>query len=221
MEKAYHQIIPRLVFAQMPTAFQEFFEAQGYTPEMRDFDAVKPDAVYHDSMADGPEGHWMHSYKQEVVNGHLRYCRKPAGGECLERVKACAINAKNWRTGAESYMMCCRELVIASHYVVDIHTYPHLVLGKPWSTHHLAFEMHEARWLSDNKEKIGDIPFVIYPDIYKAFVTDARMTAIKVVNNLEKGIPMTDDENVALARLIASSVKSYWMTVTKNFWPKE
>jgi hypothetical protein len=138
-------------------------------------------------------------------------------------VKACAINCRNWRTSAESYMMLCRELVIASHYVVDAHTYPHLVKGQPWARHHLPWEISQARWLVANQGRIGLVDAVIYKDIYKAFVLDARMMypqAVAVARRLEWGVEMTDEESLTLARVIASAVKSYWMTVTAHFWPK-
>ena len=226
MEKSYHQIIPRLVYAQMPTEFRDFIESQGYTREMMDADAVKPDFVYHDNIANGAEGHWMHSYKQEIgEDGKVHYCRKPqSGGECLERVQACAINCHNWRQSSESYLMLCHELIIASHYVVDAHTYPHLVKSKVWAKHHMGWELHQAQWIELHQDEIGTIEAEPYKNIYTAFVRDARkmyFPAVRVVENLEKGVDMTKDEKLALARMIAASVKSYWLAITAHFWPKD
>ena len=221
METKYHQLIPRLIFPQMPEAFRDFFAKQGYTPEMMDEDAIRPDEQYHDNLMQGPGYHWAHSYKQQIVDGKLRYCQNPSGGECLERVKACAINIRNWHTSPDSYMMLCHELIIASHYVIDSHTYPHLIKGKPWSDHHASWELSQAKWIEKGQEWIGNVVAEPYKDIYKAFVADARMMYYrgqKVVEKMEQSEPMSEEESVGLAKFIAGAVKRYWLTVTDKFW---
>lgn len=219
MEAAYHQIIPCMVLRQMPDELQEFFEAQGHTDEMLKADAIRPDEVYHDNIASGPDVHHAHSYKLIERDGKLRW----NDGDCIERVKAIAIDVHNWRQSGD-YPLVCRGLGEMSHYVVDCHTYPHLYHGKPWSTHHIAFEIHQARWLTEHQEEIGELDFCVYKNLYQTFAREARELypeAVSVVARLEDGDTLTDEESLSLARRIATAVGSAWLTVTAKFWPVE
>jgi hypothetical protein len=175
--------------------------------------------VYKDSLAQTAEVHPAHSYKEHVVDGKVCWL----DGDCMERVKAIAIDVHNYRQN-QDYQLMCRFLAEWTHYAVDCHTYPHLVKGQPWTTYHLPFEMKQAKWIEHNQDKIGKLEFVIYKDIYKAFVRDARemyWEALKVVKLLEAGAVLSDSKNLALARRIGSAVGSGLLTITQKFWPKE
>ena len=218
MEEIYHQIIPLIVLEQMPD-LQKLFKAQKYSKNKIMADAIRPDQVYKDSMAQTSEVHHAHSYKQHIVDGRLCW----RDGDCLERVKALAIDIHNYRTNNE-WKNVCRFLCEWSHYAVDSHTYPHLVRGKPWSDFHISWELHQAKWIERNKHRIGQLEFAVCPDIYRAFVKDARemyYDALNVVERLVKGEQMTDEENLALVRRIATVVGSGWLSITHKFWPTE
>jgi hypothetical protein len=222
MEKDYHQIIPCLVMDQMPDAFRDFFVAQKHTDELLKADAVRPDEVYHDNLAVGADIHHAHSYKlQPQKDGSLKWL----DGDCIERVKAIAIDVRNWRaSGGGDYKLVCRGLGEMSHYAIDCHTYPHLFHGAPWSTHHVPWEVRQARWLRNHWRQIGPLKFALYKDLYKAFAGEAREMypeAVRVVDNLEEGRQLTDGENLDLARKIATAVGSCWLTVTAKFWPAD
>ena len=218
MDTKYHQIIAVLSINNIP-ALKTFFDAQNYPVEKIMEDAVRPDHVYHDNIAQTSEVHFAHSYKQGVVENKLKWL----AGDGMERVKALAIDLHNYRQN-DDWALMCRFIGEWTHYAVDVHTYPHLVKGKPWSEHHIAWEMTQAKWLVKHQDEIGPLVYTPFKDIYKAFVADARMMyyhALKVVDILENGQQMTDEQNIVLARLIATSVGSGLLSITQKFWPTE
>lgn len=218
METKYHEIIACMAIRQLPQLCA-FFHAQEYDEKKICADAIRPDMVYKDSLAQTAEVHHAHSYKQHIVDGKVRWL----DGDGMERVKALAIDVHNMRQ-AQEYQFMCRFMGEWTHYAVDVHTYPHLVKGKPWSEHHVSWEVKQARWLEHNQDRIGKLNFIVYKDIYKAFVQDARemyYDAIKVVKLLEAGTPLSETKNLALARRIATAVGSGLLSISHKFWPSE
>jgi hypothetical protein len=218
MDTKYHSIIAVTVIRQIPQ-LSNFFKAQKYGDKKIREDAIRPDMVYKDSLAQTAEVHHAHSYKEHVVDGKVCWL----DGDCMSRVKGLATDVRNYRM-SQDYKLMCRCIGEWTHYAVDCHTYPHLVKGKPWTTYHLPWETEQAKWLESNQSRIGELEFIICKDIYKAFVKDARemyFTALGVVANIEKGIIMTDEENLALVRKITMAVGSGLLSITQKFWPKE
>ena len=218
METKYHEIMAITAIRQIPK-LAAFFEAQGYGEDKIRQDAIRPDMVYKDSIYQGAEMHHAHSYKECVKDGKICWL----DGDGMERVKAIAIDARNYRQ-SQDYQLMCRCLGEWTHYAVDVHTYPHLVKGQPWTTYHLPFEVKQSKWLEHNQDKIGKLNFVVFKDLYKAFVKDAREMypeALKVVKLMQKGQVLSDSKNLALARRICTAVGSGLLTITSKWWPKE
>ncbi len=219
MDRTYHEIIPILVLDQLPE-LRKLFHDQDYPDKRIMEDAVRPDAEYHDSLAQHAEAHFAHSYKQKIERGVIKWDK----GDCIERVKAVAIDVVNWYRSGDLELVC-RGLGEWSHYCIDCHTYPHIgTSGRPWSTYHMQWEMAQAKWLKAYHHEIGLLHFTPVKDLYKAAVADARRMfpiSMAVAAAIQKGtigsIGMTSDGCLALARRIAEAVGSGWLTIMQQF----
>lgn len=214
MDTRFHEIIPCLVLRQLPD-LKKLFRSQDHTEHMLMQDAVRPDAVYHDSIAQHAETHFAHSYKQKQdSNGNIHWDK----GDCIERVKAVAIDAVNcYRSG--DLDLACRFLGEWSHYRIDAMTYPHIgTYGAPWSVHHMPWEVEMAHWIVKNEDRIGKLAFEPQKDLYKSAVADARAMfapSMALAAALEKGKPGLDDTaKLKLCRRIAKAVGDGWLTIS-------
>lgn len=213
MDARFHEIIPCLVLEQIPD-LKKLFRSQEHTKHMLMQDAVRPDQVYHDSIAQHAEAHFAHSYKQRKdEHGKIHWDK----GECVERIKAVGIDIVNWYRSGDLDLVC-RGLGEWSHYRVDAMTYPHIgTSGAPWSIHHMPWEVMMAKWLVMNEDRIGKLHFEPVKDLYKSAVAEARAMfpeSMAVVAALEKGKPGMDDAaKLKLCRRIAKAVGDGWVTI--------
>ncbi|GMB00451.1 hypothetical protein [Pelosinus sp. IPA-1] len=212
MDKQFHQLAPRIALKLMPEEFQAFFIADGYKESQISIDADLPDMVDHDNITINAEIHHAHSYKLEKLeNGTYHWL----DGDALERLKGlCADVHDFYAEGRFDMVRYC--LAKMTHYRIDSMTYPHNHRGKPWSTYHTKFEDELGAFIIHNQNKIGELIFQPYADIYKG----ARQTALTaweeglvIVEQLEKGIPMTEEQKLHICRTCIKGIGDLWTTL--------
>lgn len=221
MNKQFHQLAPILALRQMPDKFQAFFISEGYTEERLKTDADLPDMVDKDNITINSEIHHAHSFKLQEITG-------PKGekyldwldGDCLQRLKALAADAHDFR--AEGKLDMVRyALAKMTHYIVDGSgcTYPHNHRGRPWSQYHQSFEDDLGHFITVHQSEIGSISFEACSDIYKycrKSALDMWHEGLVVVENLEKGIGLTDAQKLELCRKAIKLIGDIWLTLANE-----
>lgn len=214
MNKAFHQNAPLIALKFMPDSFKAFLICPTYIEEQLKIDADIPDMVDKDNICQDAEIHHAHSYKMQMKDDQLHWI----DGDALERLKGLCADAHDFHAENKPDLVryCLGKM---THYRIDSLTYPHLHRGKPWSDHHAPFETEMGHFILANKDKIDQMKFTPYDDIYKA----CRKTALEmwpkgldIVAKYEQGIPLTDEEKFDVLRICVQGIGDLWLTLAKE-----
>ncbi len=215
MDKIFHRTAPIIALHYMPEGFQEFLICKEFTAKDISDIATYPDLLDHDNLRQNAEIHHAHSYKLDAAG-------KWIDGDCiktLEGLCAFTLNAmKEYGITNQWPLAWLTRYALAklTHYRIDCLTYPHLHHGKPWSEHHASFEKHMDAWINGHAWDLGDFKFEPYTHVYK----ECRKTALdawkrgeELVERLEAGEKMTEEDCAIAARACVQGVGDLWLTL--------
>lgn len=221
MDDKFHALAPRLALKYMPAGFADFLICPEFTLDDLSKIGNYPDTLDHDNIQQCAEIHHAHSYKLAKENGKFRWL----DGDALKTIEAlCAFSLDAWKeyqkvTAWPLAWMTRYALAKVTHYVVDSRTYPHLHHGKPWNQYHVPFEAKLGRWITQHQHDLGPFEFRPYRSVYKGCRTescDAWDTGLEVVNRLESGETLVDQDCLIASRRCIQGIGDVWLTLSRQ-----
>jgi hypothetical protein len=215
MDVKFHRIAPLIALACMPDKFRQFMVCDCMSEADISDIATYPDRIDKDNLAQTPEIHHAHSYKLDDTGRWL-------DGDCVKTIEGTSAfivdTWKEYRVVSEWPLQWIVRYALAkvTHHRVDALTYPHLHKGKPWSFHHASFEAHMDRWIDRHKDELGPFKFQPYRHVYKdcrETAIDAWQTGKALVEKLEGGGHVNDQDCLVAARSCVNGIGDLWLTL--------
>jgi hypothetical protein len=169
MNSRFHQLSAEVAMNAMPSEFRKKF-LDGFSMELIQEYADIP--YVPAKFEENEELHLNHSYKL-VLKG--RDLHKVGESTVLNEVITLAKGAENLSKEGKA-MLVRYNIVKASHYLVDIMTYPHVNVTT-WDKYHAKFEDNAATWLELHKSVVEELAANYTPNPMKSVPNRVRALA--------------------------------------------
>jgi hypothetical protein len=205
----------------MPEIFREFLICKEFSEDDLSKVATYPDLLDHDNVIQCAEIHHAHSYKLAKIDGKFKWLE----GDCLKTIEAlCAFALDTWKeyvkvTAWPLAYMTRYALAKVTHYVVDSRTWPHLHKGHPWNHYHVPFEAKVGHWLTEYQYELDPFEFGPYHHVYRSCMLESHGAweiGLEVVNRLEAGEKLTDQDCLMASRRCIQGIGDIWLTLSQQ-----